>query len=78
MEKEIEKKLNNIYKNLEIKVESPIFRSYNIFIDIDNKGIIYSSEIDYTYDNYLSINGNINKIVKIIDAVILNLFKKGE
>ena len=78
MEKEIQMKLIKIYKNLEIKVDYPKFRQYNIYINIDNKGVIYSSMIEFIYDNYLSFNANINKIIKIIDSIILDLFKKGE
>lgn len=78
MEKEIMEKLNKIYKNIEIKVESPIFRTYIVYVDIDTKGQIYSSKIEYIYDNYLTIFGNINKLVKIIDSIILDLFKRGE
>ena len=76
MELEIEDKLQEIYKNLKIKVNFKDFRIYEINVQINNEGINY---FDYTYDAHLTFDTNINLIRKIIDnKIILPYFRKEE
>ena len=76
MELEIEEKLENIYKNLEIEVKFKDFRIYEINVTINNEDINY---FDYTYDVTLTLDANISIIRKIIDnKIILPYFRKEE
>ena len=76
MELEIEEKLENIYKNLKLKVKFKDFRKYEINVTINNEDINY---FDYTYDVTLTLDANISIIEKIIDnKIILPYFRKEE
>ena len=76
MEQEIEEKLENIYKNLEIEVKFKDFRKYEINVTINNEDINY---FDYIYDVTLTLDANISIIRKIIDnKIILPYFRKEE
>lgn len=71
MEIEIEEKLKQIYKNLEIKVEYQDIREYNIYITIEKDGTRYESKMIYKYDNYYTLDGNIANIRDIINNNII-------
>lgn len=71
MEIKIEEKLKQIYKNLEIKVEYKDLREYNIYITIEKDGIRYESKIIYKYDNYYTLDGNIEYIRDMINNEII-------
>ena len=73
MELEIEDKLQEIYKNLKIKVIFKDFRIYEINVQINNEGINY---FDYIYDAHLTFDANINIIGSKIDRIILSYYKK--
>ena len=76
MELEIEDKLQEIYKNLKIKVKFKDFRIYEINVTINNEDINY---FDYIYDVTLTLDANISIIRKIIDnKIILPYFRKEE
>ena len=79
MELEIEDKLQEIYKNLIIEVNFKDFRLYEIIIKLEYKDVQYESKIEYIYEGTLTIEGNLNRIVDIIDRqIILPFYKKGE
>ena len=71
-ENEILSKLSDIYK-FEIKVIMKDIRYYIITCKIDSDKII---NIAFMYDCYLTIDGNIDYIVKEIDEKIPTLFKR--
>lgn len=71
MEIQIEEKLKEIYKNLEIKVEYKDIREYSIYVIIEKDGIRYESKIIYKYDNYYTLDGNIANIRDIINNKII-------
>lgn len=74
---EILKYLREYYnkQRLYIDIESTDFNIYKITILINY--IIPEIEIEYKYDNHLTIIGNIYKIIEEIDKSILNYFKGG-
>ena len=68
---EIYKFLNEYYKKLHFEIQTKDFNLYNIIFAIDNN----ITDIDYKYDNHLTITGNIYRIIEEIDKTILNYFK---
>lgn len=71
MEEEIEDKLKEIYK-FDIEVKFIDFRQYEI------KGKI--EKVDFTlpilYDSYSTLDANISSIVRKIDNILPDIFKK--
>lgn len=74
MEDDLQEKLEEIY-NLDIKVTFQDFRLYEIVVTGQYKDII---KIVYQYDVRMTIDGNIEQIVKKIDYEIAKIFKKGK
>lgn len=73
------KNIRTIRKNIDIDVKFIDFNHYAIIIKIDYKGVKYESKIQYKYNNNLTMDANIIKIIDIIDSeVILDFYKKGE
>lgn len=73
MEEDLQEKLEEIY-NLVIKVKFQDFRLYEIVIG-QYKNVIH---IIYQYDVRMTIDSNIEQIVKKIDYEIVKNFKKGK
>ena len=71
-ENEILSKLVDIYK-FEIKVCMKDIRYYIITCKIDSEKIL---NVSFMYDCYLTIDGNIDYLVKEIDEKIPTLFKR--
>lgn len=79
MELEIEEKLQLKYKNLIIEVNFKDFRKYEIIVKLEYRGVIYVSNIEFSYRADLTIDVNIATIENIIDnKIILPFYKKGE
>ena len=79
MELEIEDKLQEIYKNLIVKVNYKDIRKYEIVINLEYKGVTYESKFEYLYNAKLTLDANISIIENIIDSkIILPFYKKGE
>lgn len=72
MEDDLQEKLEEIY-NLDIKVTFQDFRLYEIVVTGQYKDII---KIVYQYDVRMTIDANIEQIVKKIDYEIAKIFKK--
>lgn len=72
MEDDLQEKLEEIY-NLDIKVTFQDFRVYEIVVTGQYKDII---KIVYQYDVRMTIDANIEEIVKKIDYEIAKIFKK--
>lgn len=72
MEDDLQEKLEEIY-NLDIKVRFQDFRLYEIVVTGQYKDII---KIVYQYDVRMTIDANIEQIVKKIDYEIAKIFKK--
>lgn len=72
MEDDLQEKLAEIY-NLDIKVTFQDFRLYEIVVTGQYKDII---KIIYQYDVRMTIDANIEQIVKKIDYEIAKIFKK--
>lgn len=74
LEDNLQEKLEEIY-NLDIKVTFQDFRLYEIVVTGQYKDII---KIVYQYDVRMTIDANIEQIVKKIDYEIAKIFKKGK
>ena len=79
MELEIEDKLQEIYKNIEIEVEYIDLRKYQINVKIKIENQEYKKEIIHIWDEHYTKDVNIARIVDIIDnKIIIPFYKKGE
>lgn len=79
MDLEIEDRLQEIYKFIQIEVNFKDFRKYEITIKIEHQGTTYESKFIFTYDVTLTKDLNIARIVDIIDnKIIIPFYKKGE
>lgn len=79
MELEIEDKLQEIYKHIEIEVEYIDLRKYQINVKIKIEDKEYKKEIIYIWDAHYTKDVNIARIVDIIDnKIIIPFYKKGE
>ena len=79
MEPEIEDKLQEIYKNLIVKLKYKEIRKNEIVINLEYKGVTYESKFEYLYNAKLTLDANISIIENIIDSkIILPFYKKGE
>lgn len=79
MELEIEDKLQEIYKNIEIEVEYIDLRKYQINVKIKIENQEYKKEIIHIWDAHYTKDVNIARIVDIIDnKIIIPFYKKGE
>lgn len=70
----IEERLQGIYKNknVSISVTKYSFRSYEVFIQLDYKqGFTFI----FTWFENLTIDSNIEQLVKIIDNLIISFYK---
>ena len=76
MELEIEDKLQEIYKNIEIEVEYLDLRKYQINVKIKIEDQEYKKEIIYIWDAYYTFDVNIGTICNQIDNYILKIFRK--
>lgn len=76
MEEKLLERLEKIYKNLKINVVFKDFNYYDIILDIEHLGTTYETKLTYKYNNNLTEDANIIKIVDIIDSdIILNFYK---
>ena len=74
IQEEIEKRFNS---RIKIDVKYKDFRIYEIIIKLEYKDVQYESKIEYIYEGTLTIEGNLNRIVDIIDRqIILPFYKK--
>ena len=79
MELEIQDKLEEIYKNVLIRVEFDSFRRYKIYYCLDYlTSKILEGEIIYIWDSSATNTYNINSICNIIDSKLLKLLKRGD
>ena len=76
MELEIEDKLQEIYKHIEIEVEYIDLRKYQINVKIKIEDQEYKKEIIYIWDAYYTFDVNIGTICNQIDNYILKIFRK--
>ena len=76
MELEIEDKLQEIYKNIEIEVEYIDLRKYQINVKIKIEDQEYKKEIIHIWDAYYIFDANIGDICNNIDNFILGLYRK--
>ena len=76
MELEIEDKLQEIYKNIEIEVEYIDLRKYQINVKIKIEDQEYKKEIIHIWDAYYTFDVNIGTICNQIDNYILKIFRK--
>jgi hypothetical protein len=76
MELEIEDKLQEIYKHIEIEVEYIDLRKYQINVKIKIEDQEYEKEIIYIWDAYYTFDVNIGTICNQIDNYILKIFRK--
>lgn len=76
MELEIEDKLQEIYKHIEIEVEYLDLRKYQINVKIKIEDQEYEKEIIYIWDAYYTFDVNIGTICNQIDNYILKIFRK--
>lgn len=74
MEEEIEEKMKEEYKLIEIKVKFKDFGYYEIFCILD---IRRNFSFIYRYENKKTFDSNISSIIQKIDKNIINYFKKG-
>lgn len=76
MELEIQDKLEEVYKNVLIRVEFESFRRYKIYYCLDYfTSKILEGEIIYTWDCASTDQYNIINICSIIDTKLLKLLK---
>lgn len=71
MEDKIEERLFEEYTNVKVNVKFMDFNVYNIKLIIINKKINFI----YKFDNYFTFNENMKEIIKIIDKIILSIYK---
>lgn len=76
MELEIEDKLQEIYKNIEIEVEYIDLRKYQINVKIKIEDQEYKKEIIHIWDAHYTRDVNIGTISNKIDNFILDLYRK--
>lgn len=76
MELEIEDKLQEIYKHIEIEVEYLDLQKYQINVKIKIEDQEYKKEIIYIWDAYYTFDVNIGTICNQIDNYILKIFRK--
>ena len=76
MELEIEDKLEEIYKHIEIEVEYLDLRKYQINVKIKIEDQEYKKEIIYIWDAYYTFDVNIGTICNQIDNYILKIYRK--
>lgn len=76
MEVEIEEKLQEIYKHIQIEVEYIDLRKYQINVKIKIENQEYKKEIIHIWDAYYTRDVNIGTICNKIDNFILGLYKK--
>ena len=76
MELEIEDKLQEIYKHIEIEVEYLDLRKYQINVKIKIEDQEYKKEIIYIWDAYYTFDVNIGTICNQIDNYVLKIFRK--
>lgn len=76
MELEIEDKLQEIYKHIEIEVEYLDLRKYQINVKIKIENQEYKKEIIHIWDAHYTRDVNIGSICNIIDNFILVLYRK--
>ena len=72
MEDIIQDSLDEIYKNIEIKVDFKDYNLYKIEISKLDSGLTI---FEYKYDNYFTKDENIKNICKEIDKIILSHYK---
>lgn len=76
MELEIEEKLLEKYKHLQINVNYVDLRKYQINVKIKTDTLEYGKEIIYIWDAHYTQDVNINTICNIIDNFILKVYRK--
>lgn len=76
MELEIEEKLQEKYKNIEIDVNYLDVRKYQINIKLRIEKQEYKKEIIYIWDAHYTKDVNIGSICNQIDNFILGLYRK--
>ena len=76
MELEIEEKLQELYKHIQIEVEYIDLRKYKINVKIKIGNLEYSKEIIHIWDAYYTFDVNIGTICNQIDNYILKIFRK--
>lgn len=76
MELEIEDKLQEKYKYIEINVNYVDLRKYQINVKIKIDSLEYNKEIIYIWDAHYTQDVNINTICNIIDYFILEVYRK--
>ena len=76
MELEIEDKLQELYKHIQIEVEYIDLRKYQINVKIKIEDQEYKKEIIHIWDAYYTFDVNIGTISNKIDNFILDLYRK--
>ena len=76
MEVEIEEKLQEIYKHIQIEVEYIDLRKYKINVKIKIENQEYKKEIIHIWDAHYTKDVNIGTICNQIDNFILSLYRK--
>ena len=76
MELEIEERLQEIYKHIQIEVEYIYLRKYKINVKIKIENLEYSKEIIHIWDAYYTKDVNIGTICNQIDNYILKIYRK--
>ena len=76
MEVEIEEKLQEIYKHIQIEVEYIDLRKYQINVKIKIENQEYKKEIIHIWDAQYTKDVNISTICNQIDNFILSLYRK--
>lgn len=77
MENDIEEKLRDYYKRLDIRVNFVEFRLYDIIVKMEYKGDTYGSVIRYKYKADKTLAFNAVQIIDIINnEIILPFYMK--
>lgn len=76
MDIEIEERLQEIYKHLQIECNYIDLRKYQINVKIKIDSLEYGKEIIYIWDAHYTKDVNIGTICNIIDNFILKVYRK--